>query len=260
MTASAPYTLPNGLAIRQHRPWETDFVYREVFVEQVYTRDFPALPANACVIDVGANIGLFSLFIKGKYPQASLFAFEPAPELYALAGQNLAGRDGIHLFPQGLGAAAGTALFTFYPNYSLLSGFHGNVITDKLLLGAGILQQLQHKDNADTYVELLVADKLDNARQFPCEITTLSTVIAQQQIAQIDLLKIDAEKAELDVLHGIADNDWKKIRNIVVEAHSREQAQAVIALLRSHNFTCCETLTANFRDTDIFLITAQRPR
>jgi hypothetical protein len=34
------------------------------------------------------------------------------------------------------------------------------------------------------------------------------------KIERIDLLKLDAEKRELDILEGVAENDWEKIRQI----------------------------------------------
>ena len=83
-------TLPNGLTIAERNHYETEFVYREIFVEQMYTRAFRDMPAAPVVIDVGANIGLFSLFIKQHFPAAHILAFEPAPELYQLAARNLA--------------------------------------------------------------------------------------------------------------------------------------------------------------------------
>lgn len=35
----------------------------------------------------------------------------------------------------------------------------------------------------------------------------------------VDLLKVDVERAELDVLRGVADEDWPKIRQLVMEVH-----------------------------------------
>ena len=52
-----------------------------------------------------------------------------------------------------------------------------------------------------------------------CQLKTLSDVIREQHIDRIDLLKIDVEKSELDVLAGIEDGDWPRIRQIVIEAH-----------------------------------------
>ncbi|WP_338027188.1 FkbM family methyltransferase [Trichormus azollae] len=44
-------------------------------------------------------------------------------------------------------------------------------------------------------------------------------MIPEYQIEQVDLLKVDVEKSELDVLLGIETEDWKKIKLVFVEVH-----------------------------------------
>ena len=56
-----------------------------------------------------------------------------------------------------------------------------------------------------------------------------------QGLEQVDMLKIDVERAELAVLHGIADSDWPKIRQIVVEVHDIDGRLAEVkGLLTEH--------------------------
>src|SRR5262249_22505755 len=56
------YELPNGMIIRHHNKNETDFSYKEIFEEQIYLRHGVVLKPGDCIFDVGANIGMFSLF------------------------------------------------------------------------------------------------------------------------------------------------------------------------------------------------------
>ena len=56
----------------------------------------------------------------------------------------------------------------------------------------------------------------------PVEI--LSDIIRENQIHRIDLLKIDAEKAEMDIIKGIEAHDWPKIKQIVLEIHDPTRA------------------------------------
>src|SRR5438034_2354933 len=62
----------------------------------------------------------------------------------------------------------------------------------------------------------------------------------EYRIDTIDLLKIDAEKSELDIIRGIDDRDWPKIAQIVIEIHDRtEQAvKQIEALLVQKGFRC----------------------
>src|SRR5439155_465432 len=58
----ARYELPNGMPIIHRNPSETGFVFREIFEEHSYLRHGVTLKPGDCVFDVGANIGLFTLF------------------------------------------------------------------------------------------------------------------------------------------------------------------------------------------------------
>ncbi|HTA95158.1 MAG TPA: hypothetical protein VK769_03450, partial [Verrucomicrobiae bacterium] len=79
--AAQIYQLPNGLPVYHVNKHETDFLYKEIFVERAYLKHGITLKANACVFDVGANIGMFTLFIKQECADATVYAFEPIPEL-----------------------------------------------------------------------------------------------------------------------------------------------------------------------------------
>ena len=40
-----------------------------------------------------------------------------------------------------------------------------------------------------------------------------------QGLDSVDLLKIDVERAELDVLRGVEASDWPKVQQVVMEVH-----------------------------------------
>ncbi|KAK9837460.1 hypothetical protein WJX81_004203 [Elliptochloris bilobata] len=50
-----------------------------------------------------------------------------------------------------------------------------------------------------------------------CKLQTVSAIMAAQGLQRVDLLKVDVERAELDVLNGVAAADWPRIRQLVVE-------------------------------------------
>jgi hypothetical protein len=67
---------------------------------------------------------------------------------------------------------------------------------------------------------------------------TLSRFVGDHAIERIDLLKIDAEKAELEIFRGIGAQDWPKIQQVVVEVHDQDDRLAIIiAQLRGHGLT-----------------------
>ena len=60
------YVLPNGLEIVHLNQYETDYVYKEIFEDQCYLRHGIRLQDGDTVVDIGANIGLFSLFVMSR--------------------------------------------------------------------------------------------------------------------------------------------------------------------------------------------------
>jgi hypothetical protein len=47
----------------------------------------------------------------------------------------------------------------------------------------------------------------------------LSSVLDERGIDRVDLLKIDVQRAELDVLRGIDDRHWGMVRQVAMEVH-----------------------------------------
>jgi hypothetical protein len=67
---------------------------------------------------------------------------------------------------------------------------------------------------------------------------TLSRFVSDHGIERIDLLKIDAEKAELEIFRGIETVDWRRIRQVVVEVHDLDgRLDTITALLREHGLS-----------------------
>ncbi|MBV9792207.1 MAG: FkbM family methyltransferase, partial [Chloroflexi bacterium] len=141
----------------------------------------------------------------------------------------------------GVSRTATTASFTFYPYSSGMSSFYADKEEEKTILKAIISsQQQKHVDGIDEvaqYTDELLEGRF-KAETFTCQLRPLAEIIAEQRVERIDLLKIDVQKSELDVLHGLAADDWRKIRQIVMEVHDLDgRLQEVTELLERHGFT-----------------------
>jgi FkbM family methyltransferase len=62
----------------------------EVWFEQVYTRGFYIPRTGEVVVDAGANVGLFSIWVARNCPGCRVLAFEPFDENFRLLAENLA--------------------------------------------------------------------------------------------------------------------------------------------------------------------------
>jgi acyl carrier protein len=85
------------------------------------------------------------------------------------------------------------------------------------------------------------ADDLLEARfrsePFQCRLRPLSSVIAECEVEWIDLLKIDVQKAELEVLAGLREEHWPIVGQIVMEVHDLDgRLERIVQLLEERGF------------------------
>ncbi|MFE6663306.1 amino acid adenylation domain-containing protein [Streptomyces sp. NPDC057697] len=200
-------------------PHETRYLFDEIFVQRTYLRGGITLREDAVVLDVGANIGMFARFVDATCPGARILAFEPLPEPYALLQKNTQGRRSrVELFPVGLSDREGTASFTVYPGYSMMSGLAA--YADPAAELSVVKRFLTNRRDEALFGE--VSDVLAERFTPNTEEVTLrrlSDVLAETDVTRIDLLKIDVQRAELDVLHGIDDAHLALVQQIALEVH-----------------------------------------
>jgi FkbH-like protein/FkbM family methyltransferase len=236
--------LPNGLEIVQLNQYETDYLYKEIFEDQCYLKHGIQLKDGATVVDIGANIGLFSLFVMSRYKEPKIYAFEPASVVYDLLQANCnAYGSNVRALNVGVSDKAKTATFTFYEKSSVFSGFHPDETEDRAAIQTVVRNMLNNEsvggESVEEYVSELTADRL-RRRTHECRMTSVSDIMRENQIDKIDLLKIDAEKSELDIIKGIEDHDWPKIEQIVIEIHdcTHEAVRRIEHLLIERGYRC----------------------
>lgn len=260
------YLLPNGLPIVHLNQYETDYVYKEIFVDECYSKHGIRLDDHATVIDIGANIGLFSLFVMSRCAAPTIFAFEPSPVAYPLLKANCeAYGTNVRTFNFGVSDTAKTGTFTSYDHSSVFSGFHPNLNDDRDAIQAVVRNMLKRdmaveNDSIAGYVDELTATRLRHTA-YECSLTCVSDIIRDNQIERIDLLKIDAEKSELDIVLGIRDGDWPKIAQIVIEVHDQSQlaVKRLEGILTEKGFTCAVEQESLLEHSGFVQLYATRP-
>lgn len=233
--------LPNNLDIAYQSSNEIRHFYEDIFEKEVYVQHGITLDEGCCVFDVGANIGLFTLFIHQKFRDARIYSFEPAPPLFRILTDNVE-RHGVNarLFNCGVADREKTAMFTFYPRSSGMSSFYADKKEEQDALRAILLNQ---ERRGQQEIERLMRDIDDlleerfRSETFNCRLRPLSDIIREQQVDCIDLLKIDAQKSEMDVLAGLGEEDWLKVKQVVVEVHDIKGRMAQVCdLLRARGY------------------------
>ncbi|MTK33591.1 amino acid adenylation domain-containing protein, partial [Nocardia seriolae] len=262
IAAEELHELPNGMPVVGRNRSNIEFLYEEIFETEEYCHGGVSIPEDGCVVDIGAHVGMFSLYAKRKSPGIKLFAVEPMPELRRMYRANAALHDlDATLVPYAIGAEATTDTFTYYPEMSVLSG-RGTDSREQY----DILQQFIHTayraetaDLGDKLVDQLIADRLD-CEQVQVAIRPLSHIMDEFGITRIDLLKLDVEGSELDALHGIEDRHWPLIDRMVIEVNDVEDRLARIReLLGERGFEAEARVSPNVVGTDLHIVYAIRP-
>lgn len=260
------YKLRADLEIAHLNQYETEYVYKEIFEDLAYLKHGISINDGDCIIDIGANIGLFTLFVQQQASNTTIYSFEPSPPIFQLLSANakIYGEN-IHLFNLGVSDRKAEAEFTFYEKSSVFSSFSANKDADEHAIRSVIENMVRDnaaidKEQIDQLVEDLISDRLTST-QYICQLTSLSDIISENQIEQIDLLKIDAEKSELSILRGISESDWPKIKQIVIEVHDQDGPiiEKVTQILRDKGFELAIEEEEFLQGSGLYNIFARRP-
>ncbi|GLZ41869.1 FkbM family methyltransferase [Actinokineospora sp. NBRC 105648] len=151
-----------------------------------------ALRPDGVFIDVGANVGWFSLLIGTHRPDAVVWALEPVPATADLLAANLlaAGLPAVELIRLAAGPRRGSAEFT------------------------------THTDSAYAHQTDLDAGRVPQVETgaVRCEVVPLDELWAARGRPRVDAIKVDVEGAEPDVLRGATAILRRDMPLLVVEA------------------------------------------
>jgi phthiocerol/phenolphthiocerol synthesis type-I polyketide synthase E len=256
-------TLPNGLSIRCQSRAEARYFYQTIFEERSYLRHGLRIDPGATVLDVGANIGIFSMFAALEAPGIRLYSFEPVRPLFDMLRSNLVDLcDDATLLNSGISDTTGESVITYYPNSPGMSSFQADRADEETVLRA-----ILHNSHAmgDREAGAVLADRADfmdarfQAMRMRCPMRTLSEIIDEHDLSVVDLLKIDVQKLEMQVLGGIAERHWSRIRQIVIEIHDRlGRMSDAHALLSAQGFAVKIEQDTLYRSTNIYNLYASR--
>jgi FkbM family methyltransferase len=250
---------------------EMRFLHDEIFVDDVYLRGGIVLREGAVVFDVGANIGMFSLFVGARCPTAEVYAFEPIPEVFAKLQQNVNERGlAVRSFDYGLSDREQEISFYYYPEISIMSCRHDYTNWDNEvdLIKRYVANQRENgpagREEHLAEVEALVAKDFEFV-ECRCRLRTISAVIDEVGVSTIDLIKIDAQRSELDVLRGMEPRHWPLVQQVSMEVHDEPgsptegRVKQVEQLLAEHGFRVSAEVEDMLRDTGRYAIHAVRP-
>ena len=144
------------------------------------------LEPGATVVDIGANVGFFSLAVLALIPGSTVHMFEPSPVSRGHLAQSIAKNSlesRVRLNPYALYSEPGEMDFCVHP--------------EKYAAFDGLRDTRSVKDSTPIHIKVPV--------------TTLDIYLTQAGVKHLDLVKIDVEGAEMFVLQG-AEDTLKELR------------------------------------------------
>lgn len=247
--------LPDGTS--WHCPARADamMIWREIFVSGSYREVARRVPPGGTVVDVGAHTGLATLYFARTIGHARILSFEPAAQIYQCLTRNIAQHaSGATAYKYAVGSTDGARTFTYYPNAPSQSGLYPDSDADRMATLAYLASNGVTGEQAE-----YLSSGMHEPQPETVQVTTLSAVIAERALDVVDLLKIDVERAELDVLDGIADQDWPRIRSVVMEVFDDgTQLVRCVALLKSRGYSIDVDQSPWLANSGLFNVTARR--
>jgi FkbM family methyltransferase len=151
------------------------------------------------IIDLGANIGLTSLFFNSKYPEAKIIAVEPEKSNFELLEKNTLKIKNITILEAG--------------------------IWNK---DASLIVKDDNRGNYGFTVEEVEEGTLESIKA-----VSIETIMRENDLTSIDLLKIDIEGSEKELFEENIDYWLSKTKTLIVEFHDRFKSDSAKTVFRA---------------------------
>ena len=204
--------LKNGIVINAPKDNTLIEMAREIFVEQVYLPHGWSIEANDVVVDIGANIGFFTLYAALKTTNR-IYAFEPFPENVEWLKKNLE-----------------------------TNNLHNNITVDCIAVSdVNVTEKLYISETSGGHLlfDHNITGQLARSVEVPSK--TLETIIREHGLERIDFLKMDCEGSEGQILKAVPMHCLEKIKKIAMEFHDNVSLlnhDEIVGLLEKSGFLC----------------------
>lgn len=183
--------LRNGLVYSIQTGTPDVNIIEELWSRKIYDRLLSHIKPGSVVVDIGAQIGVFSIKAASCDQSVRVFSFEPFPQNFAMLTKNIElnkfeGR--VIPFNQAVAASDGAATFYIHTHDS----------------GGGSIYP--HGDPA-------------TIREIKVPTVTLAHIFEKNKITQCAFMKIDCEGAELDIVRSAPRELFDRIASFTIEWH-----------------------------------------
>tara|TARA_R110000782_G_scaffold181708_1_gene271999 strand:+ start:897 stop:1898 length:1002 start_codon:yes stop_codon:yes gene_type:complete len=177
---------------------QTYHLINEIFWELTYQRDYVKIDTGDVVVDIGANIGVFSAYAQ-QFKPTHTYSLEPVNETFNYLKQNMEGFNNVTVIEKGISKNGGPLEMTL----SDLSACHTLKSNTEIL-----------NDNIQNHLS-------SRPKTSIVQTQTINQFIKENNINRIDFLKVDCEGGEYDLFTTL-DKEYlaNNIKKIALEYHS----------------------------------------
>lgn len=194
-----PYRFRNGARLLIGRAIDHVPII-EIFLDEEYG----AIPNGSIVLDLGANIGVFSIYATTTARDLQVYAYEPFAPFATLLRENV----------------------ELNQKASAIRCFNCAVAAEP---GKRSLQLAAE----GFFFPTLIGPGASGPNETMVECTTLAQIIDEHDLARIDLLKMDCEGAEYEILYATPASHLQRVRELRMEYHNLDSPEHQIESLES---------------------------
>lgn len=203
--------------LRESEAWFAIHLYDHIFKEREHL-NFPGFDGSdsSVIIDMGANIGMYTLAIKDNNLNCKVISFEPNPKAFELLSKNIESNNlqDVIMVNKGVSKSSGK--------------FQMKVLDEGSAYGGKYLGDIKKE-----YRTWIQEKRFKNIN---VESLSLFDILSLYSLEAVDILKMDVEGMELEILEG-GIGVLARIKRIVIEWHDHLSREKIIALLKGNNFS-----------------------
>lgn len=201
--------LKNGLQFIVRAKTMDKSILKEVWITKIYDKYGIRVEKGDTVIDIGAQIGFFSIYAAELSQTGNVYAFEPFIENFQMLENHKKINKKDNLFVYNVGVSDKEGAQTLYLSPDNNTGGHS-----------------------------LYLKKNDSNKKIEIQTIRLNDFCEKEQLLKIDFLKLDCEGAEFDILKS-NEAILAKVDKIIMECHPYDDntVDDMVKLLERNGFS-----------------------
>lgn len=186
-------------------------VLNEIYIRRIYDEALLKRPLCPVIVDVGANIGAFSLRAVSLCHKPKIYAFEPYSKNFKMLQKNVE----LNMLKEPIKTIK------------------------KAVTGDGKVHYLNVEASREGASSMYKDSTRNYHEKERIETVKLADFMEKEKMDCVDLLKLDCEGAEFEILYSLGQKQFDKIKRIVLEYHEyfgTGKVSELKAFLEKHSY------------------------